>query len=236
MGNDTMDLAQLASLLRRDQRELSKLANRGQLPGRKVGGEWRFANAEIQQWLESEMPGLDEAALKNLEEAHPEPTEPLITHLLAPACVEVPLQARTPASVMRAMVRLVEQSWQVYDPAAVLSAVQAREERSSTAQENGVAILHPPRPLTDALGESVVALGIAAGGVPFGGAMGRLTDIFFLVCCRDQKTHLRVLARLSRLFLRPGYLDRLRAAGTPTDALHVVRDAESALLASQDNC
>ena len=36
MGNDTMDLAQLASLLRRDQRELSKLANRGQLPGRKV--------------------------------------------------------------------------------------------------------------------------------------------------------------------------------------------------------
>jgi PTS system nitrogen regulatory IIA component len=230
-----MDLAQLASLLRRDQRELSKLASRGQLPARKVGGEWRFANAEIQQWLESEIPGLDEAALKNLEEAHPEPTEPLITHLLAPACVEVPLQARTSASVPRAMVRLAEQSWQVYDPDAVLAAVQAREERSSTAQEIGVAILHPPRPLPDALGESVVAIGIAACGVPFGGPMGRLTDIFFLVCCRDQKTHLRVLARLSRLFLRPGFLEQLRAVEKPADALHVIREAEADLLASQSD-
>jgi len=232
MGNDTMDLAQLASLLQRDERELSKLANRGELPGRKVGGNWRFATAEIQQWLESEMPGLNEAQLKSLEDAHPETTEPLITHLLPLDCVEVPLQARTPASVIRAMVRLAEQSWQIYDPDAILSAAQAREERGSTAQENGVAVLHPPRPMTDALGESVMAFGRTAGGLPFGAERGGLTDLFFLVCCRDQKTHLRVLARLSRLFLRADFLDQLRAAEAPADALGVIRDAETALLAA----
>ncbi len=233
MGNDTMDLAQLASLLQRDQRELSKLASQGELPGRKVGGQWRFANAEIQQWLEAEMPGLNEAQLKNLEDAHPEPTEPLVTLLLAPDCVEVPLQARTPASVVRAMVRLAEQSWQVYDPNAILEAAQAREERGSTAQENGVAILHPPRPMADALGESVMAFGRATGGVPFGAPRGGLTDLFFLVCCRDQKTHLRVLARLSRLFLRPSFLEDLRDAETPADALAVIRAAETNLLAAE---
>jgi PTS system nitrogen regulatory IIA component len=233
MGNDTMDLAQLASLLQRDQRELSKLATRGDLPGRKVGGQWRFANAEIQQWLEAEMPGLNEAQLKNLEDAHPEPTEPLLTLLLAPDCVEVPLQARTPASAIRAMVRLAEQSWQVYDPDAILQAAQAREERGSTAQDNGVAILHPPRPMADALGESVMAFGRAAGGVPFGAPRGGLTDLFFLVCCRDQKTHLRVLARLSRLLLRPEFLDDLRAAETPAEALAVIREAEKQLLDEQ---
>jgi PTS system nitrogen regulatory IIA component len=230
MGNDTMDLAQLASLLRRDQRELDKLATRGQLPGRKVGGNWRFANVEIQQWLEAEMPGLDEAQLKNLEDAHPEPAEPLLTNLLGPDCVEVPLQARTPASVIRAMVRLAEQSWQVYDPDAVHQAVQAREERGSTAQESGVAVLHPHRPLVDALGESVMAFGRTAGGVPFGAP--KLTDLFFLVCCRDQKTHLRVLARLSRLFLRPDFPDQLRAAETAAEALQVIRQAEKDLLTS----
>lgn len=233
MGNDTMDLAQLASLLQRDQRELSRLASRGQLPGRKVGGNWRFANAEIQQWLEAELPGFDEQQLKNLEEAHPEPPEPLVTNLLGPDCVEVPLQARTPSSVMRAMVRLAEQSWQVYDPDAVLQAVQVREERASTAQENGTAILHPHRPLTDALGESVISFGRAAGGVPFGAPRSGLTDLFFLVCCRDQKTHLRVLARLSRLFLRSGFLDQLRAAETAKDALLVIRDAEKTMLAGE---
>ena len=78
---------------------------------------------------------------------------------------------------MRAMVRLAEQSWQVYDPDAVLQAVQSREERGSTAQENGVAVLHPHRPLTDALGESVMAFGRTAGGVPFGAPRGGLTDL-----------------------------------------------------------
>jgi PTS system nitrogen regulatory IIA component len=231
MGNDTMDLAQLATLLRRDQRELDKLANRGELPGRKVGGAWRFSSAEIQHWLEGEMARLNESQLKNLEEAHPEPTEPLVTNLLAPDCVEVPLHARTSGSVIRAMVRLAEQSWQVYDPDAILNAVQAREERGSTAQDNGVAVLHPHRPLADALGESVMAFGHATGGVPFGAPNGGLTDLFFLVCCRDQKTHLRVLARLSRLFLRPTFLDELRAAESGPDALTVIREAEKQMLA-----
>src|SRR6478672_6531348 len=99
MGNETMDLAQLASLLRRDQRELSKLASRGQLPGRKVGGDWRFARSEIRYWLESEMPGFDDEQLKHLEESHPDPAEPLLTNLLAADSVAVPLQARTQSSV-----------------------------------------------------------------------------------------------------------------------------------------
>jgi PTS system nitrogen regulatory IIA component len=131
------------------------------------------------------------------------------------------------------MVRLAEQSWQVYDPDAILAAAQAREERGSTAQDNGVAILHPHRPMTDALGESVIAFGRAAGGIPFGAPKGGLTDLFFLVCCRDQKTHLRVLARLSRLVLRLDFLDQLRAASTSADALAVIRAAETQLLAEE---
>jgi PTS system nitrogen regulatory IIA component len=67
--------------------------------------------------------------------------------------------------------------------------------------------------------------------MPFGAAKNGLTDLFFLVCCRDQKTHLRVLARLSRLFLRPEFLDQLRAAESAGDALRVIRYAEAALLA-----
>jgi PTS system nitrogen regulatory IIA component len=223
-------LAELASLLRRDQRELSKLASRGQLPGRKVGGDWRFARSDIRQWLEAGMAEFDDDQLKHFEDSHPDVAEPLLTNLLAPAAVEIPLPARTSASVLREMVRLAEQTWQVYDPEAVLEAVKAREDVSSTAQESGVALLHPHRPLPKALGESVVAFGRTAGGIPFGGARSRMTDLFFLDCCRDDRTHLRVLARLSRLILRPGFLDALRAAETAADALRVIREAEAALL------
>jgi PTS system nitrogen regulatory IIA component len=58
-----------------------------------------------------------------------------------------------------------------------------------------------------------------------------LTDVYFLVCCRDDKTHLRVLARIARLLLRDDFLAQVRAAETPADALRFIRDAESELVA-----
>jgi len=53
--------------------------------------------------------------------------------------------------------------------------------------------------------------------------------MFFLVCCRDHQTHLRVLARLSRLFLRPNFLERLHQAETPKDVMKLVTETEKEL-------
>jgi PTS system nitrogen regulatory IIA component len=222
-----MDLDELARYLRRDTREVSKLASRGHLPGQKVGGEWRFARAEITHWLETQLHEYDEEQLAALETAHaPATTDPLLSSLLSEATIAVPLPASTRGSVLRELVKLAEQSWQVYDPEAILEAIRHREELHSTALSSGVAIPHPHRPLPAALGESIIALGRTASGVPFGASHGNLTDIFFLVCCRDYPTHLRVLARLSRLLLRPGFIDALRAAQTPAETWQLIDAAE----------
>jgi PTS system nitrogen regulatory IIA component len=231
MPHETMDLDQLAAYLRRDVREVSKLANRGHLPGRKVAGQWRFARAEINHWLETQLPGYTEEELFDLERAIPHFAQPelFISALLPQSSIAVPLRASTRASVLRELVRLAEQSGQVYDPDAILHAVQAREDMASTALANGVAIPHPRRPLASALGESIIALGRTASGLPFGAENGNLTDIFFLVCCRDDRTHLRVLARLSRLLLQPRFLDELRAAEVPADVWQLIDRTEREL-------
>ncbi len=69
-----------------------------------------------------------------------------------------------------------------------------------------------------------------ASGIPFGAPHGGLTDLFFLICCRDDRTHLRVLARLTRLFLRPDFLDQLRSAETPGESWQIITAAEQQLL------
>jgi PTS system nitrogen regulatory IIA component len=232
MENEMMDLDQVATYLRRDKREVTKLADRGHLPGRKVGGEWRFARAEINHWIETQLPDYTEQQLRVLEahDSRAEGGEPLITGLLSEASMAVPLAASTRSSVLRALVKLAEQSCHVYDPEAVLNAIRQREEMGSTALESGVAIPHPRRPLPTALGESLVAYGRTASGIPFGAPHGALTDIFFLVCCRDEVTHLRVLARLSRMLLRPGFLETLRAAPSTTETRQIIESAERELL------
>ena len=231
MGSDMMDVEQLAAYLRRDAREVGKLASRGRLPGHKVGGEWRFARAEINHWLESQIHGYTDEELTALESGHGrDGEEPLIANLLAPACVAVPLAATTKASVLKELVKLAEESWEVYDPDAILEAVRLREEMVSTALPSGVAFPHPRRPLAAALGESVIAFGRTASGVPFGDPNGGLTDCFFLIVCRDDQTHLRVLARLTRLLLREGFLDELCAAETAAEAYETIVAAERELL------
>lgn len=229
MNAEVLTIEEVARYLRRDAREIQRLADRGYLPGRKVAGEWRFARAEILHWVETQLPSWNEQQLAQLEDLREKRGERLVGHLLPEACVAVPLQARTKASVLAELVQLAEQSWQVYDPEALLKAVQAREEMQSTALPGGVAIPHPRRPLPQALGESVVAFGRTLTPIPFGGDRGGLCDLFFLVCCRDDRTHLRVLARLSRLFLQAGFLDRLREADTPEAAIEVIADVEKSL-------
>jgi PTS system nitrogen regulatory IIA component len=234
MGSDMMDMEQLAAYLRRDVREVGKLASRGHLPGHKVGGQWRFALAEINSWLETQLPEYTDAQLAQFESGRSNASDDLLlTSLMSEACTAVPLPASTRASVLKELVTLAEQSWQVYDPEAILDAVRRREEIASTALPGGVAIPHP-RPLPGALGESLVAYGRTIAGIPFGAPTGGLTDIFFLVCCRDDRTHLGVLARLTRLLQRPGFLDDLRAAQTATDTLGIIATAERELT-EQDN-
>jgi PTS system nitrogen regulatory IIA component len=234
MENETMDLDQLASYLRRDARELHKLASRGYLPGQKVGGQWRFATAEIQYWLETQIPEYTEAELSALETGAARGADDramLVTPLLAETTIAVPLHAGTRASVLKELVTLAEASWQVYDPDAMLAAIRQREDMGSTALDCGVALPHPHRPLPDTVqGDALIALGRTTRGIPFGAPAGGLSDLFFLVCCRDQRTHLRVLARISRLLLRPDFAESLRAAETKQDALQIVEAAERDLI------
>jgi PTS system nitrogen regulatory IIA component len=228
MGSEMMDIEQLAVYLRRDVREVDKLVRRGHLPGHKVAGKWRFARSEINHWLETQLPAYTEQQLSDLDkgDACENEQQLSISVLLSEATTAVPLLAATRSSVLKELVSLAEQSWQVYDPQAILEAIRQREELASTGLESGVAIPHPRRPMSAALGESLIAYGRTGSGIPFGAPGGELTDIFFLVCCKDDRTHLRVLARLSRLLLRPGFVEELREAENPADTWRLIADAE----------
>lgn len=228
MNFESMDLDQLAIYLNRDSRELDKLAKRGHLPGQKIGGAWRFAQAEINLWLETQIPSYTDPELLALERH----ARPLLAQCLGESTIGWPLVASTRASVMKGLVQLAEQSWQVYDPDVLLAEIRERETLGSTALENGAAIPHPRRramPST-VLGESVVSLGFVPRGIPFGAPGGAMTDLFFLVACTDHATHLQILTRLSRLFLRPDFLPSLREAESAIDAYRLIEAAEAEIL------
>ncbi|HTI51398.1 MAG TPA: PTS sugar transporter subunit IIA [Planctomycetaceae bacterium] len=232
MPHEFLSLDELALQLGRDRRELDKLVQRGRIPGRRVDGEWRFHTAEIRHWLEQEMRGYSSDELAAVEESQRSvefSADAPLSGLLDPATVQVPLEARTRRSVLESLIEVAGRTYQVWEPALLLEAILEREAVLSTGFENGVAIPHPRNPLPQALGASLVAYGRTFSGIPFGAPKRTLTDIYFLVLCRDSKTHLSVLARLGRLLQVPGFLDELRNSDDSASSYRVICAADERL-------
>jgi PTS system nitrogen regulatory IIA component len=219
---EDFDLPLLAEYLHVSLAHASKLAERGRVPGRRVSGQWRFSRTEINSWIESRLGDAnpDEMAPVRQVVLSPEfdsATPTLLAELLPLDAIAAPLAARTRQSVIDAMVELAAATGMLWDPARMKEAVKTREELHSTALENGVALLHPRRPLPAILEAPFLALGVTSSGIPFGDARGRMTDIFFLICSISDRGHLRTLARLSKLLSDPQALDEIRSAENARD-------------------
>lgn len=221
MAGEDFDIDSLAVYLHLLPQQVSKLADRGELPGRKVAGDWRFSEAEIHQWMESRMGLLGEAELAQVEDAMERRAEAAgettlsIAQMLHESAIATPLEARSRGKVITAMCDLAANTGLLWDAKRMAEAVRAREDMQPTAMDNGVALLHPRRPMPGILGEPLLAVGISPGGIPFGGAGGVLTDIFILLASTDDRSHLRVLARLARMISDEAFLASLRSAGSP---------------------
>ncbi|MEX0642432.1 MAG: PTS sugar transporter subunit IIA [Pirellulales bacterium] len=234
MSQEDYDVDRLAEYLHMMPAAILKLAVRGKLPGRRVGGQWRFSAAEIHHWLEDRIGLSDDDALVQMEGAleraskSAEPDEISITELLHEDSIETPLDARTRGSVVTRMTELAARTHLLWDPPQMAEAVRAREEMHSTALDIGVALLHPRRPMSTILAEAVLALGVTPRGIPFGRA-GSVTDIFFLICSTSDHEHLRILARLSRVINDQDFLVAVRSADSAATLYQLVRDRDAAL-------
>ncbi|MFO0816399.1 MAG: PTS sugar transporter subunit IIA [Pirellulales bacterium] len=233
MSRTDFDVESLARYLRMDAGQVARMAERGKLPGRRIAGQWRFAYADIHDWWETRIGEGSCEDLASFESVLSENThvsvEPLrsISEILPLEAIAIPLNCRTRTSVITSMVELAVGTGLLWDGDKMEEAVRARESQQSTAQDNGVALLHPPRPQSSILAQPLLALGRTSQGIPFGNSRGALTDVFFLICSVDACSHLWVLARLGRLLSDPAVLDQIRYAADAREVRQALLDAEA---------
>lgn len=234
MAHEDFDSDSLAKYLHITPAQVMKLADRGKLPGRRVAGQWRFSQHEIHHWLEERIGASDEDELVEVEEvldrAAPSGAKDVeIAELLPLEAIAVPLEAKTRSRVISSICELAAGTGLLWDAEKMIEAVRDREQLHPTALDSGVALLHPRRPLPNILAEPFLALGRTYKGIPFGGGRGNLTDIFFLICSTDDRSHLRILARLSRLLTEAELLDEIRRSEDAASVKAAIESAEMRL-------
>jgi len=235
MPHSTLAFSELVKYLHLHESKVKKLVDRGDIPGRKIKGEWQFSLPEVNSWLEKRIGVSDDGELADIESQFDRTTPKEmsqtveIANLIPLDAIAVPFLAKTKESAIRSMTQLAVETGLLWDGEKMADALRKREELHSTALDNGIAIMHPRRPMPNILAETFLALGIAPSGIPFGGGFGNLTDIFFLLCSMDDQIHLRILARLSRILTAPNFLAHLRDLKTPAQVKQLIAETEASI-------
>ncbi|MDO4587543.1 MAG: PTS sugar transporter subunit IIA [Planctomycetia bacterium] len=237
MLQSTYTLSELALYLKESEKQVQKYAEQGIIQGRKVQGKWVFAAADVILLLEKmlnhpenekSVVSVEKVVNQNVSQEDRENFS--ILDYLSEDSIIIPFSAKTTDSVIRKITAFAADIGKLWVPEDMAAAIRKREEMMSTAMENGVALLHPRRPLPDIIAETFLVLGIAPRGIPFGGGFNNLTDIFFMICCTNDKIHLRILARLGRILGQVAFLDQLRELESPAEIIELISVAESKIV------
>ena len=229
--HERMTDRQVAAYVHLNLREVVKLASRGQIPCRKIGGRFTFRKGEVDHWVESHMHTLDKERLAGIERGvsshHGWDNEaPLVGPLIPDDGVAVPLNARTGQAAIRALVDVADRADLIYARDELLREIREREDLCPTALCRHVALPHPRHPVPYDIAAGFIVVGLTPSGVPYGCPDGSLTRLFFLICCKDDRTHLHVLARLAQMLHDTADVTALLASDSAEELSETLRRLE----------
>ena len=217
-----------ADYLKLAERTLVRLAHEGRIPGVKIGGQWRFRRALLDEYL-------DTLASESVSTAGAAPNQVIDAPLVEIMSVDhiIPnLDATERNDVIHAMVGHATTLGLVKDQSWLEAALAARERLVPTAVPEGVAFLHARRRAADKFPHQFIALGRSKDGVVFGSPDMGPTHLFFLLALRNDALHLRWLSRLAWIVRNPGRLAALMEAEDAASIHEILVEAASSLPSS----
>jgi mannitol/fructose-specific phosphotransferase system IIA component (Ntr-type) len=120
------------------------------------------------------------------------PHETILPDLLTAGAVDSAMTSKTKASVLRDLVALAEKTGQLNDPKTLVDSLEAREELCSTAMPGGFALPHLRTQEPYLFETSFLVVGRPIQPIHFGAPDGEPTQLFFLICCQDDRLHLHI--------------------------------------------
>ena len=144
-----------------------------------------------------------------------------ISDLLIKERINLNLQSKDKKSVIREIAKLHDNTGILTDYEGYVGALNAREEQSSTALEEGIAIPHAK---TEYVKQPALAMGRSTEGIDYESMDGEPSHLFFMIAAPAgaDNTHIETLARLTQLLLDDDFRISLEKAETPDEVLDII--------------
>ena len=150
----------------------------------------------------------------------------ILTQILQPDCIKVPVENRDKEVVITELVDLLDANGLLLDRDVALEAVLTRERTQSTGTGAGIAIPHGK---CNAVKELVMAIGIAHEPIEYNSIDGKpVTILILLVSPADQTgPHIQALATISRLILNEEFRQNLEKVTSTDEVYELLNDQEN---------
>jgi excisionase family DNA binding protein len=193
--SELLTTQELADYLRINERTVLKLASLGELPGVRLGSQWRFRRTVIDAWLHEQALGssLGSPPITDVEPATFGLGDFKREHVLAT------LEGRTLARVLEELSTHAHALGLVRDKTWFLGALIERENVLSSAVGSGVALPHTLERHPEQVRVPFLLLGRSVQGVDFDAPDDLPVRIVVVMGLRHQTLHLPWLKRLTEL-------------------------------------
>jgi len=149
----------------------------------------------------------------------------ILTQILQPDCIKVPVESRDKEAVITELVDLLDANGLLLDRDNALDAVLTRERIQSTGTGAGIAIPHGK---CNAVKELVMAIGIAHEPIEFDSIDGKPVTIVILLVSPTNQTglHIQTLATISRLMLNEEFRQQLENVTRPDEVYELLNNQQ----------
>ena len=236
MPHRVLTLNEAAEYLHVSVPDVERLVKEGDIPVELQREKPVFRKKQIDAWASQRILGMNGSRLRDYHRnsvarrRHIPEGDALIPELTGPKRMIAALTSRTKPSVLRDMVALAERTELVSDPAELLATLEERESLCSTAVPGGFALLHPRQHDPYLFAESFLLLARCVHPIHAGAPDNEPTDLFFLVCCQDDRIHLHTLTRLCTMAQNTQILSSLREAEDAAEMFDCLCRAEQEVL------
>ncbi len=148
-----------------------------------------------------------------------------LVDVLKKECVIPNLHSRTKPEVIKEISERVASVYPNINPERLVDVLMEREKLCSTAVDAGVAIPHGK---LSGLGSIITAFGRSLEGIDFESLDGKPTHLFILLVAPENSAgaHLKLLARISRIFKDSEFRSRIMEAKSQSEIYEIVTEED----------
>ncbi|MEI8175492.1 MAG: PTS sugar transporter subunit IIA [Candidatus Omnitrophota bacterium] len=222
---DVLTAKELAEYLKLNEKTVIKMAKSGELPGFKIGSQWRFYLSIVNVYLHDKvMKASGSKGLSGLVDTSHK-IFPL-SRLTDATCIDLYLKSETEDGVLRELAAIAQEAGVAISAEKAYEKLKEREDMLSTAVGGGIAIPHSRNPNEELFRKPAVIIGRSLKGVDFGAPDGKKVYLFFVPCSPDVVLHLNLLSKIARLLNDQAVYKKLMDVRTNDEVMKILLESE----------